>query len=74
MYGSVSVESASHREQQIKDVGRGRLERVFAQSSSRRSEGRQPLPKNSFIQSQPSMVGLMDDWRFRMYSVGKVYL
>lgn len=69
-----SGEFASHLEQQIKDVGRGRLERVFAQSSNKRSEARRIFLRIASSKSQSSVVGLMDYWRLCMYSVGKVYL
>ena len=73
MYGS--GEFASHREEQTKDVGRGRLERVFAQSSNKRSEARRPFPKNSIIQKSALHGWLINGcWALMYDNVGKVYI
>jgi hypothetical protein len=66
-----SVESASHREQQIKDVGRGRWNACAVKVPTKEVKDDGLFLRIASFKSQACMFGLMDDWRLCMYSAGK---
>ena len=66
-----SGEFASHREQQIKDVGRGRWNACAVRVPTKEVKDDGLFLRIASFKSQACIFGLMNDWRLCMYSVGK---